>query len=206
MSGLTLTYKDSPDSLPVNVDRLLPGLDPDLFTEQFIIECSPENRLTLRNLPVVDGLGAHMSDGELVIEGDVGCELGAQMRGGIIRVMGNCGDRAGMRMRRGMITIAGSAGATPGFRMTAGTIVIGRGPYDHPGLEMRRGTIICLDGECGVGENGAFALAGEYELAAMPALSLIARSGGFDVKHNRWRLLTGDRFELNKGEVWQPAV
>ncbi len=206
MSGFTLTYKDSSGVLPANSDKLLPGLDPALFVEQFDIEGSCGSRLTLRNLPRLARLGANMTEGELVIEGDAGCDLGAHMKGGIIRVTGSCGDRAGVQMRRGMIVVGNSAGACPGFRMVAGTIIIGRGPYEHPGLEMRRGTIVCLDSKKPIDTNAAFTLAGEYELAAMPVLSLIAQASGIDMPHDRWRLLTGDRFELNKGEIWQPSI
>lgn len=201
MSGLTLTYKSESASLPIPVDKLLPGVDASSLADLFDIDGQSGEKLTLRNCPPLDRLGTGMTEGELIVEGDVGRELGAHMRGGVIHVTGDAGDHVGLRMRRGTIIVDGCAGAAPGFRMVAGTMVIGRGPYDHPGLEMRRGTIVCLDTKHQVSENAAFACAGEYEQAAMPVLRLIAGR----VRHPHWRLLTGDRFELNKGEVWQPV-
>ncbi len=126
--------------------------------------------LQLEGLPPWDRLGAGMTGGELIIDGDVGHDLGASMTGGRIHVHGraghrvggpdytssrgmtggeividgDAGDYAGLRMRRGLIAIRGHAGASPGFRMIAGTVVVGHGPLNAPGLEMRRGTVLGL--------------------------------------------------------------
>ncbi len=182
MSGYTLTYRQgSPDAA-----ALRPGVDPATPDDMFDAEGEACDRLTLRNLPPMNDLGAEMDGGLLVIDGDAG-------------------DHVGRSMRRGVILVRGRAGACPGFRMGAGTIVIERGPYDHPGLEMRRGTIICLDALQPLQSNGALTEEGEFELSAVSTLALILRNIGGDITHERWRLFSGDRFELNKGEIWQPV-
>jgi formylmethanofuran dehydrogenase subunit C len=187
MSGFALIYKERtpamiegsqlrPDTLcalsaqvlaatPLRIGRAQVPLG-----DVFSIVPAADDALTICNAPPLDRLGANMSGGELIIEGDAGDDVGASMSGGRIRVhghaghraggpeftsrrgmtggeiiiRGNAGDHAGFLMRRGIIAIAGRAGNSPGFRMLAGTLIIGHGPLNHPGLEMQRGTIICL--------------------------------------------------------------
>lgn len=185
MSGYILTCK-APDAVAAMDGALFtPDLDVDSFTEWFDIEQSNEDSLTLRNLPPLDNLGARMTGGKLIIDGDAGAQLG-------------------YRMRRGVIHVTGSAGPRPGYRMRAGTIVIARGPYDHPGLEMRRGTIVCLDPAASLDTGPAFAKDGTFDAAAAPATSLVMRSLSATAPA-RWNLYSGDRFEMNRGELWQPA-
>lgn len=189
MSGYTLTWKTHgppsladgamirPDTLgmmeadKLRAVRLNVGSQTVPLGDLFDVSGTPGDTLTLRGAPPLPRLGAKMTSGTLLIEGDAGDGLGASMRGGLIRVSGKAGHRvggpdyttergmtggeivvagdtgdyAGLRMRRGMIVITGSAGKSPGFRMLAGTLVIARGTLDAPGLEMRRGTIVSLD-------------------------------------------------------------
>ena len=164
-----------------------------------------------------DDLGASMAGGLIRVGGRVGDRVGGPdhartrgMTGGEIVVAGAAGACAGFRMRRGLIAIGGPCGPSPGYRMLAGTIVLAAGHPDHPGLGMRRGTILCL-GEGRPAPTGeAFAEEGRFAAAHQPVVRLILarlRRLGFRVDASRWtgsfRLYSGDRFELNRGEVWQ---
>jgi len=160
--------------------------------------------VTLVGAPPLDRLGAGMTGGALVVDGDVGDDLGASMSGGSIHVKGSAahhvggpdisasrgmtggtiaiegdaGDFVGLRMRRGMIVVAGRCGRSPGYRMLAGSVVVGQGPIDAPGLEMRRGTIISLDQEHLVALGGSFVEATASQAlsaAACPAVLLTIR-------------------------------
>ena len=188
MSGYTLTYRTTrtpalfdgaalrPDTLG-SLDRdavaavaLRLGRRELRLDEVFDIDGEAGERLTLRNAPPLDRLGAGMRGGELFVEGDAGDDLGASMTGGLLHVRGGAGDRVGgpdrgaakgmtggeilidgnagdyvgLRLRRGLIAVGGKTGKSPGYRMLAGTIVLMRTPGEAVGLEMRRGTILCL--------------------------------------------------------------
>lgn len=190
-SGYTLTLRDGEHWSEVSLLR--PDVIGDwpmaqmqaTFAPAFAIEGSAGRTLTLRGLPVLDGLGAQMTGGSLIIHGQVGDDLGAGMTGGQIVVHGRAGDRiggpwltgdvsrqgmqggriiihgdagsyAGLRMRRGLIVITGQADLSPGYRMIDGTLVVGQGDLREPGLEMQRGTIFSLDREASVHTRGSF--------------------------------------------------
>jgi formylmethanofuran dehydrogenase subunit C len=96
-------------------------------------------------------VGAGLTEGAVVIEGDVGDEVGLGMAGGSIEVRGNAGDRAGAaapEARRGMtggeLMIHGSAGREAGALMRRGLLAV-RGPLgDHTGVGMIAGTIVAF--------------------------------------------------------------
>lgn len=101
----------------------------------------------------VAGLGAGMTGGELVIDGDAGSQVGAGMRGGRIEVLGSAGDDAGLAMAGGSLVIRGSAGdrvgaAAPGASrgMTGGEIVVCGSVGVEAGARMRRG-LLCVGGD-----------------------------------------------------------
>ena len=54
-----------------------------------------------------------MTDGTILIGGDVGSEVGASMRRGTLAVGGSCGDAAGFNMIAGSILVFGSCGIRP---------------------------------------------------------------------------------------------
>jgi formylmethanofuran dehydrogenase subunit C len=100
------------------------------------------------DLARVDGIGAGMSSGRLVVEGPCGDRLGARMTGGEIEVRGDAGAWAGAEMAGGLVRIAGSAGhrlggAHPGARagMTGGEIVVFGDAGQEAGAGMRRGLV-----------------------------------------------------------------
>lgn len=181
---------------------------------------------------VGDDLGASMKGGEIVVRGSAGARVGGPhatksrgMTGGKVVITGDAGDYAGYRMRRGLVAIGGKAGKSPGYQMIAGTLVVVHGPYDAPGLEMNRGSIVLLDRDNPIEANEGFGKDGEFDAASMAALQLMLRNvgevevgtGGFpssdkyetvlpiadEILAGRFALYSGDRFELNKGEVWQ---
>jgi len=84
------------------------------------------------DLSKVKRIGEKMTDGEIVINGDVGMHVGNQMEGGKILVNGNAGDWAGAMLKGGELEITGDAGnyigaAYRGFwiGMENGTIKVG---------------------------------------------------------------------------------
>jgi formylmethanofuran dehydrogenase subunit C len=93
-------------------------------------------------------IGARMTDGEIVINGNVGMHLGEEMKSGKITVHGNVGGWAGSMMKGGIIEVHGSAGdylAAP-YRgsnegMRGGKIVVHGNVGKEAGAHMRKGII-----------------------------------------------------------------
>jgi formylmethanofuran dehydrogenase subunit C len=103
----------------------------------------------------LDGIGAGMTQGRIVVQGDAGAYLGARMSGGRIEVRGGVGAWAATGMRGGLIHIAGNAGAflaaaLPGDRhgMLGGTVLVGGDAGDRLGDRMRRGLVL-VEGRAG---------------------------------------------------------
>lgn len=97
----------------------------------------------------LEGLGAGMADGQLVIDGDAGVDVGAGMTGGTIHLLGNAGDGAGAGMSGGVIRIDGNAAdrlgaAVPGASagITGGEIVVLGSVGSEAGARARRGLIV----------------------------------------------------------------
>ncbi|SFU89017.1 formylmethanofuran dehydrogenase, subunit C [Methylobacterium sp. 174MFSha1.1] len=97
----------------------------------------------------LDRVGAGLSAGRIVIEGDVGQRLGAGMTGGILTVTGSAGPFAGTAATGGTIRIAGDAadsagGAVHGAAcgLDGATLVIGGAAGDRLGDRMRAGLIV----------------------------------------------------------------
>jgi formylmethanofuran dehydrogenase subunit C len=141
----------------------------------------------------VKWIGCRMSDGEIVVKGNVGANCGAYMAGGKITIEGNADDWLGAEMRDGEIVVKGNAGnligcayygnATGmsggkiaiegnagnyiGEKMSGGEIEIKGNAGDFIGTEMKGGTII-IHGSCGfVGGDmkaGEIKIGGEFEL------------------------------------------
>ena len=105
---------------------------------------------TLRVLGTVGNhVGAGMTGGQLLIEGNAGDHLAAPfgtarlgMRGGRIKVSGNASDYTGHRMRRGEVFIEGDVGRFTASQMIAGTILVAGNIGDDTATGMRRGTVI----------------------------------------------------------------
>ena len=100
-------------------------------------------------------IGSDMSDGRLIIDGDVGTHLGACMGGGEIVVNGNAGDWVGREMSGGRISIKGDAGHMVGSAVRGsavgilgGEIIIHGNCRNEAGSGMRRGLIV-IGGDSG---------------------------------------------------------
>ena len=107
------------------------------------------------SLARVDGLGAGMRGGEMLIDGDAGLRVGAGMTGGWIDVRGNAGDEAGLAMAGGALRITGNAGHRCGAAaagasrgMSGGELVINGSAGDEAGARARRGLIV-VGGDAG---------------------------------------------------------
>jgi len=93
-------------------------------------------------------IGAKMSMGNIVVEGDAGMHLGEEMNGGVITVTGNADSWTGSMMKKGTIKIKGDAGDYIGapYRgsthgMSGGTIIIHGNAGNEVGCYMRNGVI-----------------------------------------------------------------
>lgn len=100
-------------------------------------------------------LGAGMTKGRLVIEGDAGMHVGAGMAGGQIVVEGNASDWVGAEMSGGRLEIKGNAGhlVGSGYRgstvgMKGGEIIVHGSAGNEVGSAMRRG-LIAIAGDSG---------------------------------------------------------
>lgn len=107
----------------------------------------------------LDQIGAGMSGGEIVVEGDCGQSLGRGMSGGAIKVAGSAGPFAGSALSGGRIEIAGSAGDFLGAPldgemegMSGGVLIVRGSAGARAGDRMRRGTIVV---EGAVGDDAA---------------------------------------------------
>jgi formylmethanofuran dehydrogenase subunit C len=107
------------------------------------------------DLSRVKYLGAGMTSGLMLVEGNVGTHLGAAMSGGNIEVSGNGGDWVGSEMSGGRITVKGDAGhlvgaAIRGARqgISGGDIIVHGNAGNEVGNAMRRG-LIAIGGRCG---------------------------------------------------------
>jgi formylmethanofuran dehydrogenase subunit C len=116
---------------------------------------------------VVDGdagayLGAGMKKGKIEVSGSAGVLAGASMAGGSIAIAGDAGERAGgihvgetLGMRGGVLTIGGNAGSLLAERMRSGLVIVGCDAGDYAGGRMVAGTIL-IKGR--VGANAGFGL------------------------------------------------
>jgi formylmethanofuran dehydrogenase subunit C len=117
-----------------------------------------------------DKIGAALTEGEIVVDGDAGAYLGSKMRAGRIVVSGSAGALAGASMRGGSIDVARDAGEKAGgvavgeaHGMRGGRLSIGGRAGSLLGERMRKGLII--------GRGGA----GDYAGARMIAGTILLR-------------------------------
>ncbi|HLJ65444.1 MAG TPA: formylmethanofuran dehydrogenase subunit C [Stellaceae bacterium] len=89
-----------------------------------------------------DHIGAHMSEGEILVAGDAGAYLGQGMSGGEIRVEGKVGDAAGAEMAGGTLHIGGDAGAALASGMSGGTMILDGSAGERAGERMARGLLV----------------------------------------------------------------
>lgn len=97
----------------------------------------------------LDFIGAGLTGGTLIVEGDAGAYAGAGMTGGRIEIRGNAGAYLASGMTAGVVTVKGNAGDYVGgmragerFGMAGGTVLVKGSAGTRVGDRMRRGTIV----------------------------------------------------------------
>jgi formylmethanofuran dehydrogenase subunit C len=118
----------------------------------------------------LDLIGHAMRDGEILVEGDAGCQAGRLMQGGRLVISGHAGPWAASGMKGGYLEIGADAGERLGgplagemAGMRGGVVVVRGDAGARAGDRMRRGTIV-IEGR-----------AGAYAGSRMIAGSLIVR-------------------------------
>jgi len=134
--------------------------------------------------PCGDHVGARMSGGEIVVRGDAGAWAGAEMSGGLVRISGDAGARAGAAypgaragMTGGEIVISGDAGEEAGAGMRRGLMAVGGRAGSGAGLRMLAGTVIALGGigaEAGIGNRRGSLVSGA-PIEPLPGYAFAAR-------------------------------
>lgn len=247
MNGLVLTARQTGDpqgdTLPIDMTGVLPerlaesgrdglaglmlvrGRGRHRLDELFALQDGgPPGTLILRpGGAVLDGVGAGMAAGEILVEGDCGAYAGSGMRGGTLIVEGRCGAFAAAEMAGGRLRVAGDAGDFLGAPLAGGTrgmgggsVVVGGNAGDRVGERMRRGSIT-VHGRVG-SLCGARMIAGTIVIGAGcgPGLGLAMRRGsillsqapeeppdGFaDGGMNDWLFLEPMRRELTDSGAW----
>jgi formylmethanofuran dehydrogenase subunit C len=174
----------------------------------------------------LDCIGHDMTDGEIVVQGDVGIQAGRMMRGGrvsnagdrlggplagemtgmrggIVIIRGHAGERAGDRLRRGTILVEGGAGRYAGCRMIAGTLAVRRKVGPLPGYLMRRGTLILGEGAGAL--SPTFVDCGTHDLVALRIMALFVETYSprlASVLRQTRRRFAGDMAVSGKGEIF----
>jgi formylmethanofuran dehydrogenase subunit C len=159
-----------------------------------------------------DWLGGEMHGGLIKVSGNAGDLIGAAYRGskkgmtdGTILIRGDVGTEVGTLLRRGTLAVGGSCGDAPGFNMIAGSIVIFGSCGKRPGAGMRRGTI-ALFGTQPTKLLPTFRSAGRFRPLFLRLIFRELDRLGFPVDHwlleSELLLSHGDLVALGKGEVW----
>ena len=99
----------------------------------------------------LDGVGAGLADGDIIVDGPVGVHAGRAMSGGTLTINGDAGDFAGAGMSGGILIISGNAGdlvasALPGKTsgMSGGKVLIKGNVGARFGDRLRRGVAVAL--------------------------------------------------------------
>ena len=159
-----------------------------------------------------DCSGSEMHGGLIEINGNAGHRIGAAYPGskkgmtdGTILVRGNVGSEAGASMRRGTLVVGGSCGDAAGFNMIAGSILVFGSPGARPGAGMRRGTLGLFGAEP-ITLLPTFRPAGRFRPIFLRLLFDELARLNFPVDRSllegQLALFHGDLVALGKGEVW----
>jgi formylmethanofuran dehydrogenase subunit C len=179
-------------------------------------------------------IGAGMTGGELIVEGNAGSGVGTGMTGGSIHVRGNVGDRIGAAspgaargMSGGEIVVEGSAGSDAGARMRRGLLFVGGNVGDRSARAMIAGTVIVIGrvgaepahgnkrGTLVAGDGMTIPVTYRYACDYQPphvrlALTYLARRYGLPIYprliDGRYSRYCGDAGTVAKGEIleWLP--
>jgi formylmethanofuran dehydrogenase subunit C len=200
------------------------------FGDLFEITGAPAGRITVQgDLGGADRLGAGLSEGAVVVDGNIGDDAGLAMSGGSIDVRGNAGARAGgaesdgrrgmtggellvrgnaaaepgTRMRRGLVVLAGDVAGHAGPGMIAGTVIVVGNAGPAPGRWSKRGSIVAL-GPIEIPPTYRFACTYQPDHLRLTFLRLRSRYGlMLDERYltGCYRRYSGDLAELGRGEI-----
>jgi formylmethanofuran dehydrogenase subunit C len=196
----------------------------------FELAGEPQGRIRFEgDLANADRLGAGLSEGEVIVEGNVGDETGMGMSGGVIDVRGNAGARTGgaegdarrgmtggellvrgaagpepgIRMRRGLLVVTGDVASLAGPGMIAGTVIVFGNTGTAPGRWSKRGSIVAL-GPVTIPPTYRYACTYRPDHLRLTLLRLRRR---FDLAIEEryisgfFRRYSGDLADLGKGEI-----
>lgn len=201
-----------------------------LFGDIFTLRGEPSGHIRFTgDLGLADRLAAGMSEGEVIVEGDVGSGAGLALAGGSLEIEGDAGPHAGaapLGFKRGMtggeLIVRGSAGPGAGTGMRRGLIVIGKRAGDQTGSSMiagnvvvfgpagadvgiwsKRGTVVALGG---ITVPPTYSYACTYQPVHLRLLFTSLRTRyGLPVRaghlNGYYRRYSGDMAELGKGEI-----
>ena len=118
--------------------------------DMFTVSGSPGDTLTISGgSDRLDGVGAGMTSGTLILEGDAGANAGLDMKGGKLEIHGSTGSYLASGMKGGIIHVTGNAGDYAGgvasgrrFGMTGGSVIVEGDIGARAGDKMRRGLIL----------------------------------------------------------------
>lgn len=196
----------------------------------FDLTGEPEGRIRfVGDLANADRLGAGLTEGEVIVEGNVGREAGLALAGGSLDIEGDAGPRAGAAplgykrgmtggeliirgsagaeagaaMRRGLLSISKTAGERTGLGMIAGTVVVFGRADRETGLWSKRGSVVAL-GQITPPPTYSYACTYQPIILRLMLTRLSARYGlPVQRKHltGLYRRYSGDMAELGKGEI-----
>jgi formylmethanofuran dehydrogenase subunit C len=201
-----------------------------MLGDLFDVAGEPEGRIRFAgNLERADRLGAGLTEGDVIVEGDVGQEAGMALAGGSLDIHGDAGPRAGAAplgfkrgmtggelivrgsagpeagagMRRGLLVIGGTAGERTGLGMIAGNVVVLGAAGPDTGLWSKRGSVVALGG---ITPPATYAYACTYQPVHLRLMLIRLRVRyGLSVQRKHltgfYRRYSGDLAELGKGEI-----
>jgi formylmethanofuran dehydrogenase subunit C len=202
MSGLTFRLKGTPEErldlsklTPASLSQMASADIPKLVVgtskrgltlgEAFTVSGKPGDRVVIEGgSSRLDFIGANLTEGTVVVEGEAGICAGRSMRGGTLEIKGDAGAWLASGLAGGLVHVKGSAGSAIGglrpgdrFGMTGGTVVVDGDAGDRAGERMRRGTIL-VRGRCGA-DAGARMLGGTVwaERGFGPSAGMLLRRG-----------------------------
>lgn len=154
VSGLLPLYRTNGDLDTLGAQEVPCGSRLRRLSELFELELKPDEPESVEfhgACESVNGIGAALVAGRVVVHGNAGAFLGQDMAGGQIEVHGSCEAYAGTGMKGGSLRIAGNAGdylgaARAGERqgLQGGTIVVCGDAQARVGERMRAGLIVIL--------------------------------------------------------------
>jgi len=156
----------------------------------------------------VHRVGAQMTVGTIVVQGDVGRHAGEAMAGGTLTITGHAGDWLAAEMTGGSLRVGGRAGdnvagALPGSiaGMRGGVVVVAGDVGCLAGARMRRG-ILAIGGDCGAG------VAFEMRAGTAIVAGRIGENACLGMKRGTLIALVGIPVlspTFQRGSVWSPT-